>query len=332
MCVVFSGQKEWPSCDTVKQLRPILVTKSRVRILIEFLITNNPWYQKSGVAYSPRNMDSLFDNVDADVDCSVPATLEVCHLPRGGDTPDSTFDVPEDDASEDIVMEAVGFTQGDHSSQSREKMKLHALAYVLDRKCFLLSRTGVSFIADNDPGLMSYLFPHIDPWDIGAQVRNLLLQDDSPFRKDTNFAFICWNMIQKREIICASQQQSLVRELKDVGPSLTALAEKWTCSIHEKPSTTQEKKAACILRRLQSSTKNLRGSIGYKLCRRNEIRALMKKYCTPALFMMLNPHDLTSHIVSSIVDIELDQWMTMSSFERAKMLRHSHSTYKFRHS
>ncbi|KAG2079451.1 uncharacterized protein F5147DRAFT_749549 [Suillus discolor] len=258
MCVVFSGQKEWPSCDTVKQLRPILVTKSRVRILIEFLITNNP---------CPRNMDSLFDNVDADVDCSVPATLEVCHLPRG-------VDVPEDDASEDIVMEAVGFTQGDHSSQSREKMKLHALAYVLDRKCFLLSRTGVSFIADNDPGLMSYLFPHIDPWDIGAQ--------------DTNFAFICWNMIQKREISSNTTFRSLVRELKD----------KWTCSIHEKPSTTQEKKAACILRR----------SIGYKLCRRNEIRALMKKYCTPA------------HIVSSIVDIELDQWMTMSSFERAKVI------------
>lgn len=86
-------------------------------------------------------------------------------------------------------------------------MKLHALAYVLDQKKFLLSRTGSEFVADNDLGLMSYLFPHLDPWDIGgfyhsgrtrqqylsmeAQVRNLLLQDDSPFRRDANFAFVC---------------------------------------------------------------------------------------------------------------------------------------------
>lgn len=35
---------------------------------------------------------------------------------------------------------------------------------------FLLSRTGAQLIADNDndPGLMSYLFPRLDPWDIGG--------------------------------------------------------------------------------------------------------------------------------------------------------------------
>jgi hypothetical protein len=77
------------------------------------------------------------------------------------------LDLPSDAASGDIVMEAVGFTRGDHLAQSREKMKLHALAYVLDRKHFLLIQSGSKFIADNDPGLMSYLFPHLDPWNIG---------------------------------------------------------------------------------------------------------------------------------------------------------------------
>lgn len=90
-------------------------------------------------------------------------------------------------------------------------------------------------------------------------MRNLLHQDDSPFRKDANFAFICWNMIQKKEVsrnmtyrVCASQQQSLVRELKDIGPCLTDLAEKWTWSVNEKPSTTDEKKAVRILHCLQA--------------------------------------------------------------------------------
>lgn len=179
MCVVFTGQKEKPSRETIKWMRPVLVTKSRVRLLIEFLIENNPWYQKSGVVYSQKNMDALFSPADSSMDCSVPVVLEVCHLPKdNGDENEDiiNFDGPQsrgiqssrEDVVDDIALDAVGFTQGDYLSQSREKMKLHVLAHVLDQKRFLLSRTGSEFVADNDPGLMSYLFLHLDPWDIGA--------------------------------------------------------------------------------------------------------------------------------------------------------------------
>ncbi|KAG1893083.1 uncharacterized protein F5891DRAFT_1131379 [Suillus fuscotomentosus] len=294
MCVIFS--------ETVKKLKPVL--------LIDFLITHNPWYQHN-------NMDALFDEADFDADTGVPHALAICHLPTEDQaSPDAGFnsrDTHDTHGSDggDLVMEPVG----------REKMKLHALAYVLDRKKFLLSRTGSKFVADSDPGLMSYLFPHLDPWDIGgffhsgrtkqqhlsmqAQVRNLLRQDDSPFRNDPQFAFICWNMIQKREVsrnttfrIGLSAQRGLAKELTDIAPSLTSLADKWSHSVDQKPSTTAEKKAVRILRRLQASTRS--------------IRSLMKKFSTPALFVTLNPHDLTS--------IELADWSMMSSFERAKIV------------
>jgi hypothetical protein len=155
------------------------------------------------------HMDALFDDVNSNIDCSVLTALDICHLAKVDDMYGNSvmeyvavqdLDLPSNAASGDIVMEAVGFTQGDHSAQSREKMKLHVLAYVLDCKHFLLTRSGNKFIADNDPGLMSYLFPRLNPWDIGgfrrcgrtpkqhlsmeAQVRNLLLQDDSPFKRD----------------------------------------------------------------------------------------------------------------------------------------------------
>lgn len=67
------------------------------------------------------------------------------------------------------------------------------VAYVLDRKQFLLSRTGGQFIADNDPGLMSYLFPHLDPWDIGGFYHT--------FRSDPHFAFV-WRFGQRFERRC----------------------------------------------------------------------------------------------------------------------------------
>ncbi|KAG1856190.1 hypothetical protein C8R48DRAFT_749168 [Suillus tomentosus] len=165
-----------PTRETIKSLRPVMVTKSRVRQLIHFLLEHNPWYQHSGVCYSPENMDSLFDAADGDVDRGVPRALQICHLPDNAEE-ESHIDyrVSETDVSQsndfdsnNIVMEAVGYTKGDHSSASREKMKLHALALVMDKKKFLLSRTSSQFVADNDPGLMSYLFPHLDPWDIGG--------------------------------------------------------------------------------------------------------------------------------------------------------------------
>ncbi|KAG2153655.1 uncharacterized protein EDB93DRAFT_1052165, partial [Suillus bovinus] len=80
------------------------------------------------------------------------------------------------------------------------------------------------------------------------------------------------------------------------------------------------KRAARILPRLQASTKFLRGSVGYKLCHHNEIHALMKKFCTPAIFVTVNPHDLTSSVIPMLAGIELEEWMVMSSFEQAKLV------------
>ncbi|KAG1780900.1 hypothetical protein EV702DRAFT_1177653 [Suillus placidus] len=163
MCVIFSGHVQKPSRETVKQMRPVMVTKSIVKILIDFLIENNAWYQQCRVAYSEANMNDLFEPCEGN-DCS-------------------------------------------------------------------------------------------------------------PFLSDANFAFICWNMMQKKEV------------------------KKWAHSVHAKPSSAEEKKAAVILHRLHACTKSLKGSAGYKLCRRNEIHSLMKRFSTPALFVTINPHDLTSSMI-----------------------------------
>ncbi|KAG2136448.1 hypothetical protein DEU56DRAFT_704765, partial [Suillus clintonianus] len=62
MCVIFSGHSQKPTRDTVKQMQPILVTKSTVKVLIDFLLMNNPWYQQCGVEFSQKNMDDLFED------------------------------------------------------------------------------------------------------------------------------------------------------------------------------------------------------------------------------------------------------------------------------
>ncbi|KAG1880084.1 hypothetical protein F4604DRAFT_1679199 [Suillus subluteus] len=164
MCVIFAGHQEKPSRDTVKQMHPILVTKSIVKMLIEFLVMNNPWYQQRGVSYDQNNMDALFEELDGDVDMSIPRALQICHLPRD-DEVDQFSPLESRDVNilehlnlSQITMEVVGFTKGDHSAMSREKMKLLTLAHVLDHNKFILSKAGSHFVSDNNPGLMSFCF------------------------------------------------------------------------------------------------------------------------------------------------------------------------------
>lgn len=62
-------------------------------------------------------------------------------------------------ALEDIVLEAAGYAEGDHSISTREQMKLNALIRVLDKKHSLSSWVGPKYIADDNPGFYSCLFP-----------------------------------------------------------------------------------------------------------------------------------------------------------------------------
>ncbi|KAH7925867.1 hypothetical protein BV22DRAFT_1104666 [Leucogyrophana mollusca] len=295
-----------PTREMLMKTKPVLVTKSIVKTLIEFLMENNSSYQSAGVRYSQAHMDDLFAEEDNDLDTSLLRAVEICHLAAAdsqGQTEDSAgCDISACNVdSGELVMDNVGYTNGDHSPSSRESMKLHALAAALDHKPFLATRTGNQFLSDKEP----------DPWNIGSfhhpgrtrnqsmsfesHVKAVLKQDNSVFQADPSFAFICWNMIQKKEVslnttfrVKKSTQADVVKELK-------ALANKWT--------TRQEKRAIKILWRLNTA-----------------IRALMRKLCTPALFVTLNPHDLTSSLLATVGGVDTGSWQNMTAFDRAKFV------------
>ncbi|KAI6014874.1 hypothetical protein BKA83DRAFT_4465681 [Pisolithus microcarpus] len=208
--------------------------------------------------------------------------IEIHHLPQG-DNHDGMSDMDWAAGQSDMVVENVTYTEEDHSERSHNAMRARALAYAMDHKKFLVSKTGSSFVSDADPAMMTYLFPHLDPWGIGGfnnpacsprqrisferQVRNLLLQD-------TCFPFVCWNMIQKKEVsdntsfaIPTQHCHSLINKLYSLSSTLTEVATKW-----------------------------------------NEIRSLIRLHGTLSLFVMLNPCDLSSM---------LDEWRSMSAYDRA---------------
>ncbi|KAH7903449.1 hypothetical protein BJ138DRAFT_1138730 [Hygrophoropsis aurantiaca] len=312
MCALFIGGKERPTADTLKKIGPVLVTKSIVEKMINFFCQNNHYYGDAGVAYSQENMDALFAPEDGDSDVAVPQGVEITYLAENEASLAGTADytqrsdaVGEDDVA-DLIMESVTYASGDHAA-NRTSMKARALSWALSRNRFLVSRSGSAMVSDDDPALLAYLWPWLDPFGIGGfhhpkrtpeqrisleqQVRNLLRQTDSPFQTDPTFAFICFNMLQKKEVndnscfrVQAKSHHEVARDLREIAPSLDSLADKLERNRDTNITDKKEKKALSVLKKMKTFAKNLKGSAGYKQCRRNEIRSLLKKYGTPAFF------------------------------------------------
>src|ERR1700677_3436647 len=82
ICAMFLRSEVVPNRDNIKNLHPMMVTKTIVSAIIHFLLENNPWYHASGVQFSPENVDALYDKSKTD-DCqsAVPAAVEMCNLP-----------------------------------------------------------------------------------------------------------------------------------------------------------------------------------------------------------------------------------------------------------
>ncbi|KAJ7938803.1 hypothetical protein B0H13DRAFT_1451506, partial [Mycena leptocephala] len=76
------------------------------------------------------------------------------------------------------------------------------------------------------------------------------------------------------------------------------------------------KKAMRTLGKLKVLAKDLKESSGYKQCRRNEIRALIKKLATPALFHTLDPADIADPLVAAIAGIDPEEEEKMDAFQR----------------
>ncbi|KAJ7021408.1 hypothetical protein C8F04DRAFT_897453, partial [Mycena alexandri] len=177
ICALFIGPHTTPTRENIKDLKPVLVSKKRVHTMIKFLLTHNPQYVESGVAFSAENLDSLYPE---ETDEAVPAAIELCSLEDGHDPNPPSFadrgdqgprksqfvETMIDDGT--LVIDAVGYTVGENTPKSQRDMKASAVAWCLDKHNFIKMQTGSKFVTDRDPGLLTFTFPALDPWGIGG--------------------------------------------------------------------------------------------------------------------------------------------------------------------
>ncbi|KAJ6507241.1 hypothetical protein C8R47DRAFT_966770, partial [Mycena vitilis] len=342
MSVIFIGATA-PSRQNISKLRPVLVRKSRVKIMIKFLVENNPHYgHLNGFnGFSEDNLNKLFDGTVYPGDEGVPCSVHIGHLSPNDAVASATADYTRRNVdsdpeyfSDDVLMENVGFTVSDESPKSFREMKLVAVQRCLAGKPFLAAQRGSTLVPDFDnPYLLSMAFPEEDPWGIGGmlnplrkvkitpeeQVSHLLTVHGGRFQRHSEFAFFYYNVLRKQLVSRSMRYKSpkdnyqyiIDRMLRIDVEKLTSLKEKCRQNPLYVPSDDSEKTILSVMNSVGLIARHIPGSAGHKIKLRNEIRGLITYRGTPTLFITLNPSDVDSPIVRLLSgeDIELEDIM-----------------------
>ena len=328
VCVLYVGRSK-PTKSTVGKLGPALARKSRVRALIEFMINNNVHYACDSRFHglSEDNLDRLFSEDDQGADEAMPCAIDVGFVQESeiarvveSDYTNRNADLEPPEGDEALLMENVGYTLGDDSPVSYRDMKMKALSHCMNGGRFVRSRSGDRFMPDfENPSLLTWLFPHLDPWGIGGfheesrsipismedQLKYLLELEDGHFQKDPDFAFVYFNILQKKSVcdsvrfrVGASQQKKIVEEILATDKAeLDRLIARLKANKAYLPQSDEEKRIIGLVTKVGASLHDIPGTTGYKLKMRNEIRSLVTFRGTPAFFITLNPSDVNHPLV-----------------------------------
>jgi hypothetical protein len=338
MCALFIGN-ELPTRENISKLGPVLVRKSKIKIIIEFLVGNNRFYAPDD-DFQGFSLDSFnnYEELDpaSEGPSSLPAQLTIHHLQPSDalESLESDYTLRNetgDSTNDDLLMENVGYTDGNNSKGNYSQMKIQAVQHCLQGNFFIKSVRGSGPLGDfHSEEIMSWNFPHLDPWGIGGfyeprrirdidmkrQLTHALKIDDSPFERDPVFAFLFFNVLQKRANVEAAHfrvkgkhQQWIVGALRDISAhpeELSQLSKRFSENPKYNPTSTEEKRLMQVLNNIRMIPQDVPGSGGYKQCCRNEIHALVNRYGAPALFITINPADIHNPLVRLLAGEEID--------------------------
>ena len=140
VCAVFVGWSK-PTKETLRNLGPMLVRKSRMLRIIQFIINDNAHYacDTSFHGFSQQNLDALFGPGTEEDDEGIPFGLDIGFIDDSdairSAMPDYTGrNSDEDDVlhgGTELLMENVGYTMGNDAAMSEVDMKMRALAHCL---------------------------------------------------------------------------------------------------------------------------------------------------------------------------------------------------------
>jgi hypothetical protein len=310
-----------PTDSKLKDLHPVLVRKSKVKLMIEFLLANNPHYQVSTAfqGFSTGNLDSLFEGPD---DIGIPASARIGHLPVNNTVDSIMADYTDrHEGLDGIFMENVAYTLGDHSASSYREMTMDALSWCKSGNPFIHTRPGSSPVPDiNNPNWLSWAHPNADPFGIGgfndqrrrrrispeSQLRHLLNVRDPFFETEFEVAFNIYNIIRKAAVnttlrfsVPIHAYKKLVSDIKLINQSeLEVLRLKFQRDPSYEPVSENERTIIRLMSSISPVARGIPGTVSQRIRMQNEIRGIINQKGSPTLFVTVNPADHHNPLVA----------------------------------
>ena len=283
-----------PSRRNVNSLKPILVRKTRVRLLIQFLLENNHHYKLTETfrGFSAEHLDALFSG---NRNSGVPDHVQIAHIPVNEAIEGGVSDYTRRfEGLDGFFMENVSYTLGDHSPQSFREMTLQALQHCKVGKPFLYTRSGSNPVPNiRNPNWLSWAHPNADPFGIGGfhdprrrkpigmevQLRHLLNIKDPFFERDPELAFDIYNISRKHAVnnslrfsVPYSRYSRIVDDILKLNKdTLLNLQVKFKANHNYKPTSTEEMLIMRTVSAITPVAKHIPGTTAQKLKMHNEM-------------------------------------------------------------
>ncbi|KZV58933.1 hypothetical protein PENSPDRAFT_547487, partial [Peniophora sp. CONT] len=286
----------------------------RVRTMCRFLASSNPIYLENEVEFSEENLRRIAESLPEGRMSGVPASVQISVLDSGSaavvheamQSGYSTTDLSQlVIPAGEMLIRNVGYANDSQSSLASTAAKAMALEWVLQKKPFIQVRDGNRLFPDRHPAMLTLVFPHLDPYALGAffhperplylpmrrQLRNMILMKGAPFAKDPNFAYVCFNAIQRNQTstgatfrIQESQYAEVADTLLENKGVLEALENKYRLDPDARPTSNREKKLLNAVNQLRVMCKDVMGSNASRTRLRSRVRAMLKSLGCPSLF------------------------------------------------
>ncbi|KZV75924.1 hypothetical protein PENSPDRAFT_570654, partial [Peniophora sp. CONT] len=352
LCVLFVGRGVKPTRENIGvSLYPLICSLPRIGTVGRFLTSVNPVYRELGIEFSEENLRTIGANFPDGEVAGLPDSVQITVLDsdssavvhdsmRSGYAPSERSEklvVPVGD----ILIDNVGYANDSQSSVASTAAKTLALEWCLNKKPFVQVNDGSRLFPDRHQNMLTLVFPHLDPYALGAffhtqriiylsmrqQLKNMVLMKDAPFAKDPHFAYVCFNAIQRNQTstgatfkIAESQYADFADTLMENKGLLEVLEKKYKADPEAQPTSNTERKLLTAINQLRVMCKDVVGSNASRTRMRSRVRAMLKSLGCPALFVTLNPTDVQSLQLHVLCGGDPNEWSRMNAWQRTKQV------------
>ena len=309
VCVLFLGSAR-PENSQLDKLVPLMIHRSRVERICEWLIRVSGNLAYCGIDFSQSNLNSLAPGPDG-----IPAALiqgfssTYSTLIRGDYTHNCDAGAGETSSP---VMHHSAYCTTDADTSSYD-YKIKALRHLKSGRSVYMIPTGDKAVSErNDTHFISLVWPHLDPFGLlgfkkerrvpfsmAAQVKHLLRLADPRFVLDSSFAYIAFNLVRRQatmeRVVWSVPRHTLSAFRKNIDAvsieCLQTLTDKVKTCKSYKPSNDAEKAAFRLLGSARLQSAHADGTDGKRIYFRNEIRAMIYRHGLFTLFITINPYD-----------------------------------------